>query len=57
MLGAYVLSHGYYDAYYRKALLVRDAINQEFRELFEEVDEDLRLNTREYLLKRIKNLV
>ncbi len=38
MLGAYVLSHGYYDAYYRKALLVRDAIKREFETMFKEVD-------------------
>lgn len=38
MLGAYVLSHGYYDAYYRKALLVRDAIKREFEAMFKEVD-------------------
>lgn len=38
MLGAYVLSHGYYDAYYRKALLVRDAIVKEFEEIFTTVD-------------------
>jgi aspartyl-tRNA(Asn)/glutamyl-tRNA(Gln) amidotransferase subunit A len=38
MLGAYVLSHGYYDAYYRKALLVRDAIVKEFKDMFTTVD-------------------
>ncbi len=38
MLGAYVLSHGYYDAYYRKANLVREAIKKEFIEIFKEVD-------------------
>lgn len=38
MLGAYVLSHGYYDSYYRKALLVRDAIKKELEELFKTVD-------------------
>ncbi len=38
MLGAYVLSHGYYDAYYRKALLVRDMIKKEFDSIFKEVD-------------------
>lgn len=38
MLGTYVLSHGYYDAYYRKALLVRDAIRNEFNEMFKQVD-------------------
>ncbi len=38
MLGTYVLSHGYYDAYYRKALLVRDAIKKEFNDMFKTVD-------------------
>lgn len=38
MLGTYVLSHGYYDAYYRKALLVRDAIKREFESMFKQVD-------------------
>jgi aspartyl-tRNA(Asn)/glutamyl-tRNA(Gln) amidotransferase subunit A len=38
ILGAYVLSHGYYDAYYRKALLVRDLIKKEFNEAFKNVD-------------------
>jgi aspartyl-tRNA(Asn)/glutamyl-tRNA(Gln) amidotransferase subunit A len=38
MLGTYVLSHGYYDAYYRKAILVRDAIKREFEAMFKEVD-------------------
>jgi aspartyl-tRNA(Asn)/glutamyl-tRNA(Gln) amidotransferase subunit A len=38
MLGSYVLSHGYYDAYYRKSLLVRDVIIKEFNEIFKEVD-------------------
>ena len=38
ILGAYVLSHGYYDAYYNKAWRVRHAIEREFAEVFEEVD-------------------
>ncbi|MBP7845948.1 MAG: Asp-tRNA(Asn)/Glu-tRNA(Gln) amidotransferase subunit GatA [Candidatus Pacebacteria bacterium] len=38
ILGAYVLSHGYFDAYYRKALLVRDLIKKEFNEAFTKVD-------------------
>lgn len=38
MLGAYVLSHGYYDAYYRKAILIRDAIKREVYTMFKEVD-------------------
>ena len=38
MLGTYVLSAGYYDAYYRKAQQVRTLIAQDFDEAFEEVD-------------------
>ena len=38
MLGTYVLSHGYYDAYYLKAQKVRTLIARDFREAFAEVD-------------------
>lgn len=38
MLGSYVLSKGYYDAYYRKALQVRSLIQKDFVEAFKEVD-------------------
>ncbi len=38
MLGTYVLSHGYYDAYYNKAWKVRRAIMKEFSEVFNEID-------------------
>ena len=38
MLGTYVLSAGYYDAYYLKAQKVRALIARDFREAFEEVD-------------------
>jgi len=38
ILGTYVLSHGYFDAYYRKALLVKDAIKEEFARAFSSVD-------------------
>ncbi|MBL8212456.1 MAG: Asp-tRNA(Asn)/Glu-tRNA(Gln) amidotransferase subunit GatA [Bryobacterales bacterium] len=38
MLGTYVLSHGYYDAYYLKAQRVRNLITQDFRKAFEQVD-------------------
>jgi aspartyl-tRNA(Asn)/glutamyl-tRNA(Gln) amidotransferase subunit A len=38
ILGTYVLSHGYYDAYYNKAWKVRHMIEQEFKKIFEEVD-------------------
>jgi len=38
MLGTYVLSSGYYDAYYKKACLIRDEINREFDAVFEKCD-------------------
>jgi aspartyl-tRNA(Asn)/glutamyl-tRNA(Gln) amidotransferase subunit A len=38
MLGTYVLSAGYYDAYYRKAQQVRSLIRQDFDRAFEYVD-------------------
>ena len=38
MLGTYVLSAGYYDAYYRKALKVRRLIRKDLEDAFEKVD-------------------
>ena len=38
MLGTYVLSSGYYDAYYNKAMKVRTLINDDFKKVFEKVD-------------------
>lgn len=38
MLGTYALSAGYYDAWYGKALGVRQLIKQDFDSVFEEVD-------------------
>jgi aspartyl-tRNA(Asn)/glutamyl-tRNA(Gln) amidotransferase subunit A len=38
MLGTYVLSAGYYDAYYRKAQKVRRLIQQDFFSAFAQVD-------------------
>jgi aspartyl-tRNA(Asn)/glutamyl-tRNA(Gln) amidotransferase subunit A len=38
MVGAYALSAGYYDAYYKKALCVRRLIRQDFDRAFDEVD-------------------
>jgi aspartyl-tRNA(Asn)/glutamyl-tRNA(Gln) amidotransferase subunit A len=38
MIGTYVLSAGYYDAYYKKGLRVRTLIIQEFAKAFENVD-------------------
>jgi len=38
LLGTYVLSHGYYDAYYNKAIKVREKIKKEVKESFKSVD-------------------
>ena len=38
MIGTYVLSHGYYDAYYLKAQKVRRLIYDDFKRAFESVD-------------------
>jgi aspartyl-tRNA(Asn)/glutamyl-tRNA(Gln) amidotransferase subunit A len=38
MLGTYVLSAGYYEAYYRKAMQVRTLIRREFEQVFKKVD-------------------
>ncbi len=38
MVGSYVLSSGFYDAYYKKASSVRELIRQDFREAFLQVD-------------------
>jgi aspartyl-tRNA(Asn)/glutamyl-tRNA(Gln) amidotransferase subunit A len=38
ILGTFALSAGYFDAYYKKALAVRDQLRQEFAEAFQKVD-------------------
>ena len=38
LLGTFVLSSGYYDAYYRKALKVKAVIKQKFDEIFKNYD-------------------
>lgn len=38
LIGTYVLSSGYYDAYYNKANLVRDMLKKEFAQVFKDVD-------------------
>ncbi|MBQ1183997.1 MAG: Asp-tRNA(Asn)/Glu-tRNA(Gln) amidotransferase subunit GatA [Clostridia bacterium] len=38
LLGTFVLSSGYYDAYYRKALKVKAVIKQKFDEIFKDYD-------------------
>ncbi|MGV8145486.1 MAG: Asp-tRNA(Asn)/Glu-tRNA(Gln) amidotransferase subunit GatA [Alkaliphilus sp.] len=38
LLGTYVLSSGYYDAFYNKAQKMRESIREEYREIFSEYD-------------------
>jgi len=38
ILGTFTLSHGYYDAYYKKAQAVRTLIIQDFKKAFDDVD-------------------
>ncbi len=38
MIGTYVLSSGYYDAYYKRAQTVRTKLNSEFKKAYEKVD-------------------
>ncbi len=38
LLGAYVLSAGYYDAYYGKAQKAREALRKEFKDIYSEID-------------------
>ena len=38
ILGTFALSHGYYDAYYLRALKVRTLIKQDFDKVFKEFD-------------------
>ena len=38
LLGTYILSHGYYDAYYNTAIKVREAIKKELTDIFKTVD-------------------
>lgn len=38
MLGTFALSSGYYDAYYKKALQVRNLVRQDFANVFEQCD-------------------
>jgi aspartyl-tRNA(Asn)/glutamyl-tRNA(Gln) amidotransferase subunit A len=38
IMGTYVLSSGYYDAYYGRALKVRTLIRRDFEEVFKQVD-------------------
>jgi aspartyl-tRNA(Asn)/glutamyl-tRNA(Gln) amidotransferase subunit A len=49
LIGTYVLSSGYYDAYYNKANLVREMLRKEFEEVFKEVDVKLLADTEDLL--------
>ncbi|OGZ42186.1 MAG: glutaminyl-tRNA synthase (glutamine-hydrolyzing) subunit A [Candidatus Ryanbacteria bacterium RIFCSPHIGHO2_02_FULL_45_43] len=51
MIGAYVLSSGYYDAYYLQAQKVRTLVRQDFEKAFEEVDVILSLTTPQVAFK------
>jgi len=46
MIGTYVLSSGYYDAYYLKAQKVRKLIKNDFDEAYKKVDAILTINTK-----------
>lgn len=38
LLGTYVLSHGYYDAYYNRAVKIREKIKEEMSQAFKKID-------------------
>ena len=38
LVGSYVLSSGFYDAYYKRASDVRELIREDFRNAFQKVD-------------------
>lgn len=38
MLGTYILSAGYKDAYYKKAQILRESLREDFRKIFKKVD-------------------
>lgn len=38
LVGSFVLSSGFYDAYYKKATAVRELIRDDFRRAYEQVD-------------------
>jgi aspartyl-tRNA(Asn)/glutamyl-tRNA(Gln) amidotransferase subunit A len=58
MIGTYVLSAGYYDAYYKKAQKVRRLIMQDFLEAFKQVDAILTPSTPNsaFAFNEIKNI-
>jgi aspartyl-tRNA(Asn)/glutamyl-tRNA(Gln) amidotransferase subunit A len=38
LVGSYVLSSGFYDAYYKKATAIRELIRDDFKQAFAQVD-------------------
>ena len=56
MIGAFVLSSGYYDAYYKKALQVKAVIKQSFDQAFEKYDAILSPTAPTTALKLVQNL-
>ena len=54
MIGTYVLSSGYYDAYYLKAQKVRKLIKNDFDEAYKKVDAILTPSTPSQLLKLVR---
>ena len=38
ILGTYILSAGYHDAYYKKAIILRDRLTQDIKEKFKDID-------------------
>lgn len=52
MLGAYTLSHGYYDAYYKRGQKARTLIINNFKEIFKNVDVIVGPNTPVTALKK-----
>ncbi len=58
LIGTYVLSSGFYDAYYKKALKMRNLVKQDFVEAFKKVDAILTPTTPNaaYAINQSKNL-
>ena len=58
ILGTYVLSSGYYDAYYKKAQKVRTIIKDAYDELFEKYDVLLKisLNDKHFIVNIMNEL-
>jgi len=57
LLGTYVLSAGYYDAYYKKALRVRTLIKRDFDQAFEQVERDHRATSQRRRFDSVKRSI